>query len=145
MKAAMKQANKILVMLMALILYSNLSIAQLHFKQSQNFATNFESRAIATGDLNNDGLTDVAIASDFNVLSYSSEVYLFYQQLNGTLSAPFTLINNGSYPGIATITIGDINNDNRQDLLIGYADKIGIFYQDLFGNMNTIRFRSRLY
>jgi hypothetical protein len=79
---------------------------------------------VAVGDLNCDGLDDIAVTNqnDNNVL-------IFYQNGNGTLRSPVTRDTGQSPIGVV---IADLNSDGRNDLAVvgGSSNTISVFIQD---------------
>ncbi|MBE7442061.1 MAG: VCBS repeat-containing protein [Flavobacteriales bacterium] len=111
--------------------------SQIDFLPYQSINLNSDVEVVCIGDVNNDGLNDVVIGTDFSfnpVLDYKIFVYL--QDNFGNL-LPATIY---SYPNnaIMTIDIGDVNNDQLNDIVIGYGDSIGIFYQNGVGLLNPL-------
>lgn len=80
------------------------------FSANTNYTTNAAGYAIATGDFNNDGLQDMAIAN--------SGVSIFIGNSNGTFAAKVDYAKGGWLTGIA---VGDFNSDGNQDLVITNA------------------------
>lgn len=87
---------------------------------------------LGTGDLNNDGLTDIAISHwGQNVIS------VLYQKING-----FSIQN---YPapsgGYDQLEVGDVNNDKKDDvvLMLGgrYNAGIHVYHQNTSGTLNN--------
>jgi len=123
------------------ILLSFISIplfSQISFLPYQVYYTGSNPQVVAIGDLNNDGLNDIALGTGFYFDSINDfKVFIYYQNNLGNLTSPVVY----SYPnggGIKAISIGDVNNDSLMDLIIGYDDSIGIFYQNLSGALDSL-------
>jgi subtilase family serine protease len=84
-------------------------------------------QSLASGDLNGDGLTDLAVGS---INAENNAVVAFFQQENHTLpSAPnLTISFNRGSRGLA---IGDLNNDGLDDLIAGnyWNHNATVYYQ----------------
>ena len=77
------------------------------------------SNVLATGDLNNDGIDDIAVAG-----RSSNTVAVYLANANGTLNAPAFVVA-GTTP--QTVEIADLNGDGKRDLITGNADgKVGV-------------------
>jgi VCBS repeat protein len=93
------------------------------------------SEAVAIGDLNHDGLNDVAlVTSTFSdpVNDYSLFVYL--QSGSGSMLAPVR------YPvGFipSSVDVGDVNGDGRDDVVVGRGDGIFVLLQNAGGTLNA--------
>jgi len=84
---------------------------------------------IGTGDLNGDGLQDIAI-SHFS----SSVISVLYQKNTGgftskTFSSPVTSNNH-------TIAVGDVTNDRRDDIVLSMSDGVFVYSQTNSGTLN---------
>lgn len=89
-------------------------------------AGGFGASVVAIGDLNNDGVNDIAIgASRFSV--NEGAVYVYFMNSDGTVASSTTIGNNvGGGPslsiarmGISLANMGDINGDGVTDLAVG--------------------------
>jgi hypothetical protein len=103
------------------------------FSQMSQFAAGDGPRCIAAGDLNGDGLADVAVTNQ-----YSNSTGIFYQ-VGGGLGAMVSVPLPGNSTGVA---IGDINGDGRQDLVVAWfndtaAGTVSVFNQTLSGGIGT--------
>ena len=80
------------------------------------------SRSIAVGDLNRDGLPDLAVAA-------SDGIYILFQNPNarGTFTAPFRLAIAG---GAFSAAIGDLDGDGCADIAAAGRDMVGVFFQN---------------
>jgi len=106
-------------------------------KKIPNASTQFS--CVAIGDVTNDKLQDVVIGTSY----YFDEIYdysvlVFKQNSKGELGTFTQLKYPDSYPGLTSIDISDLNNDGLNDIVIGYAQSIGIYYQLATGGYSTI-------
>lgn len=83
------------------------------------FPVDWFDTVFAIGDLNADGRDDVLIVGTFS----SSNVAVYLSNANGTLAAP-TFVTAGTFP--ERITLADLNNDTRLDLISGGSSQVGI-------------------
>lgn len=97
------------------------------------FSTSFASSIASMGDLNGDGVNDIAVG-DNNAGGSNSQtgvVNIIYLNTNGTVKSfkqinrdvIFSLPNNGSF-GIGLANIGDINNDGYTDLAVASNSEV---------------------
>ena len=98
-----------------------------------NYSSGKVPTGISVGDLNSDGLDDIAVTNQFD-----NATAIVYQNQNGTFDAPLKLsLGAGSYP--VGVVIADLNSDGRNDLAVvdGGTSTISVFLQDGSGKMTT--------
>lgn len=99
--------------------------------------TDFETADI--GDINNDGLKDLVIGSGYYFDDTNDYSIIIYKQAqDGNLSSPTMFKYPKAYPGLKVLKISDLNNDKLNDIVIGYSDSIGIYYQLKSGGFSKI-------
>lgn len=93
------------------------------------------ANAVAIGDVNGDGRNDVVLATTFyNDPSNDYTLFVFLQTPSGALAAPVR------YPGVngASVAIGDVNGDGRNDVIATANNAIGIFLQNASGGLDPM-------
>jgi hypothetical protein len=85
------------------------------FQTPRNFPAGIETQSVVVGDLNNDGIPDIAVAS-----VQSESVYAFLSNGDGTFQPPVIFVFNNGYAGMTQIALGDMNQD-------GILDVVGIY------------------
>ncbi len=77
--------------------------------------TNYTIHGLAHGDLNNDGLCDIAVSTWINTATYPSNVYVYYQSSNHSfaLSSYYKIFNYKN-----EVIIADMDNDGLNDLIV---------------------------
>ena len=114
------------------------SFAQISFKPYV-WIYGADAKVVCTGDVNNDGKTDVVVGysgiSQSSVSDFRVTVYL--QTNMGTLSSPTHYYYPAYANGAEAMALGDLNNDQLLDVVIGYGDSIGIYYQNTNGLLNN--------
>ncbi len=90
--------------------------------------------AAAIGDLNGDGRNDLALS---NELSSTITVYLQSSERELVARQQPLIAEQGGHP--AALTIGDVNGDGREDLLVANLklNSVGVYFQDGGGNLST--------
>jgi photosystem II stability/assembly factor-like uncharacterized protein/subtilisin-like proprotein convertase family protein len=90
-------------------------------------------RAVAAGDVNNDGRVDVVVVREGEYLSTADdEVLVFLQDGEGGLATP-TRLSAGAFPRSAAI--GDVNGDGLQDVVVGAQSGLGVYLQSVDGTL----------
>jgi hypothetical protein len=113
------------------IMFFQLNTTELSFTNSDLYTGN-KPRDIAIGDLNNDGLDDIAVAN-----GGSQNLYIYYNDKNSTpTSKDVTLLVNDNPRGVE---IGDLNNDGLNDIVVTQygSPEIFVYYQNDGGGFNT--------
>ena len=91
--------------------------------------------AVAIGDLDGDGRSDIAITVVGGDPVKDNAVYVFLQAADGTLKPGVTYLL-GTTPG--AIEIGDLNGDGRADVVIAISGGIGVMLQNASGTLDPM-------
>ena len=109
--------------------FTKISQTQVDFPITLLDGAQFGQAVTCIGDLNNDGIQDLAIGSEDG--TYDGKIYITFLDSNGTVNSMveikqglYGLPDNQSgyymqYFGISVDTIGDLNNDGVVDLIVG--------------------------
>lgn len=99
---------------------------------------------LEVGDLNDDGLADIAVVSD-GADNGECSVLLYLQRESGTRSEfSFFRLGNTSAPG-GRIALGELNGDPYTDIVLRLQDRTYIFYQDDLPPFSANRIPSNIY
>lgn len=132
--------NKLLLLIIGILIRVSIGFSQNSFGLYQTITTGSEAELVTIADVNNDGLNDVIVGTKFgNDAANDFRLFIFYQLQNGNLSTPTKY----QYPhpsinGINSISTGDLNDDSLTDIVVGYHDSVGIFFQNTSGTLNPI-------
>ena len=127
-----------LYLFLTFVMFLNLK-AQTSFEFGHSLNAGSEVDVICVGDINGDGLDDVIGATGFDWDDpFEYKIAVFLQDSTGNFPTTNYYDYPEVYPGLDALTIGDVNNDARPDIIIAYADSIGIYFQDSLGNFSEI-------
>jgi hypothetical protein len=94
------------------------------FKPQTTFSTgSSRPRSIAVGDFNNDAQPDIA------VVNYgTNDIGIFLQDTNGSFANP-TTFSTGYDSDSYSLAVGDLNNDNKRDIVVANygTNNVGVF------------------
>jgi len=98
------------------------------------------SNAVAIGDVNNDGLDDVVVATYSSTPEDASRVVVLLQDVSGGLSEPvnYSVGLDPTYSQLDSIAIADMNNDGRGDVVTSYENGVGVMLQNTQGTLDRI-------
>jgi gliding motility-associated-like protein len=117
--------------LFSLFLIKFSGIAQISFNPPVEIKVGYCPLIVCVGDVNNDGLKDVIVGSEFD-----NKIYVFIQDNNGNLKLPVSY-NFLNYQ-ISSIYIEDVNNDGLNDLVVSGGTN-QIFYQNKKGTLDSAK------
>src|ERR1035437_2874837 len=129
-----------LALLFIFVICFQLSFSQVTFAPFIATATGSAPSVVCIGDVNNDGRNDVVLCTRYGINSDSSvdnKTFVFIQNEANTLNSP--IIYSNSQNTAYSISICDLNNDNLNDIILGFDDSIGIFYQNEQGSLNALK------
>ncbi len=127
---------RLLILLLSIILTNSFSSkGQISFAPYQTGSSITNSKVLSIGDVNNDGLNDIVVATSI-VSSGNYQLYVFLQSTSGFLTTPTIYDIPLFYPGATSIVIDDINNDNRKDIIITEDTIVIIYFQNHQGTLN---------
>ncbi len=96
-----------------------------NFSFLQAFENDDFGDALAVGDLNDDGMSDIAVVADDD----DTNVLLYIQQ--DRTRSEFVLVSLGNFSALGSkIALGELNGDSYTDIVIRTQDNLYLFYQD---------------
>lgn len=129
--------KKNLLLIVGLLLTFSVTYSQINFDKKE-YIIGSEIRAVDIGDINNDGLNDVVVGTGkLNDELNDYHLFIFYQNIDDSLNSPIKLKYPIGYPGLKVLHIADMNNDSLNDVVIGYADSVGIYFQNKAGSLDS--------
>jgi hypothetical protein len=114
-----------------IILISNSVFAQINFEKSDKLLTTSNFYAVQIADMNNDSLDDVIGATSYwwDSSDEDAKIFIYFQDTLGNLHKEVALDYPKQYPGLKSMAIADMDNNDLKDIIIAYSDSIGISYQ----------------
>ena len=115
------------------------AFSQIDFAPVKVINTGSFPKVVAIGDVNNDSINDIVLGTSFSFdLVNDYKIFVFIQNHNGTLKTPNKYAYNANNnKQITSIAIADVNNDHLNDIVYGYSDSIGIFFQNTIGSFDN--------
>jgi len=114
------------------------------FYSYEAFPTGSYPEAVAIGDVNGDGRNDVVMTTSwYDDPDNDYKVFVFLQNTSGQLASPVKYSTGETYLTPETVDIGDVNNDGRNDVVVGNSGSMGdvgsieVFLQDSSGGLNS--------
>jgi hypothetical protein len=104
------------------------------FEQYISYPTGSWPEAVAIGDVNGDGKNDVAMTTSYYFDPANDYMlFVFLQNSSGGLEQPLKYPANGKP---YSVDIGDLNNDGKNDVVVGNNTNIELFLQNQAGGLD---------
>gem|GEM_PF-4562432 len=98
------------------------------FHDYEAHATGSRPEAVAIGDVNNDGRNDVVMTTSYYFdPENDNKLFVYIQNTTASLNLPLKY-DAGDSP--ESIDVGDLNNDGKNDVVVGNSLAIGVFIQN---------------
>jgi len=113
--------------------------SQIDFNQPENYTIGTDIGSVTIGDINNDGLNDAVVATEFYFNPENDyHIFIFIQNPDGTFDSPVKYSFADISGNNAVVKIADLNDDNLNDIAIGNGDHLGVFFQNSWGTFNPL-------
>lgn len=116
------KAKLFISIFIALSSFPRLAAGKIAFKAAESYPLGTAPLAIASGDFNDDGKPDLAVANSGNGSADSGGISILLGNGDGTFQ-PATNVNAGKNPG--SVVAADLNGDGRVDLVVTNGDSSG--------------------
>jgi hypothetical protein len=141
--------TKIIYVLVCIFTINVFAISQIKLSPYLQINTGSWPDVVKISDMNNDGLNDVILGTNKNpyyVYPNDYSIMIFTQNSFGRLNPPVNYsfyipeFNNYTFlEQILSLDVGDLNQDGLKDLIIGYGDRYGIYYQTKSGTLDKVK------
>jgi hypothetical protein len=139
-KKRMKLLQTVAVLLLAITAHP--AIAAYSLQPFQAHATGSSADAVAVGDINGDGLDDIALTTTYLFDAANDyKLFVYFQKPDGTLQAPQKY--DYSMANETGLALADLDGDGRKDIIVGQGGGITVFRWGL--SHGSMGMQSRMY
>ncbi|MCX6270887.1 MAG: VCBS repeat-containing protein [Bacteroidetes bacterium] len=132
-----KEEVKTLIIIIFLIFSIQKTIAQVSFLPYQLLPNETWPETVCIGDMNHDGLNDIVLGAGVNFgPDDDDKLYVFLQNTQGCYDTAILYSYLALQDGVSSLDVGDLNNDQKQDVVFAFNDSIGIFFQNASGSLD---------